>query len=75
MLDEKTQTPFDCTMARGGWKHFQHIYRDRRWYLVGHQPIYFSVPCASAAFYASLRIIEYYQRIADPVDRPCVRDA
>jgi len=29
-FDGKTQTSFDCTMVRGGWEHFQYIYRDRR---------------------------------------------
>jgi hypothetical protein len=28
-FDKKTQTAFDCTMVRGGWEHFQYIYRDR----------------------------------------------
>ena len=28
-FDEKTQTAFDCTMVRGGWEHFQYIYRAR----------------------------------------------
>jgi hypothetical protein len=28
-----------------------------------------------AAVYVSLGIIEYYHRTADPVDRPCVRNA
>jgi hypothetical protein len=29
-FDEKTQTSFDCTMVRGGWEHFQYIYRARK---------------------------------------------
>ncbi len=29
-FDGKTQTSFDCTMVRGGWEHFQYIYRDRQ---------------------------------------------
>jgi hypothetical protein len=29
-FDGKTQTSFDCTMVRGGWEHFQYIYRNRR---------------------------------------------
>jgi hypothetical protein len=27
-FDGKTQTAFNCTMVRGGWEHFQYIYRD-----------------------------------------------
>jgi hypothetical protein len=29
-FDGKSQTSFDCTMVRGGWEHFQYIYRDRQ---------------------------------------------
>jgi hypothetical protein len=29
-LDEKTQIAYDCTMVRGGWEHFQYIYRARK---------------------------------------------
>jgi hypothetical protein len=27
--DGKQKREFNCTMVRGGWEHFQYIYRDR----------------------------------------------
>jgi hypothetical protein len=29
-FDRKLQREFNCTMVRGGWNHFQYIYRERR---------------------------------------------
>jgi hypothetical protein len=29
-FDRKLQKEFSCMMVRGGWEHFQYIYRDRR---------------------------------------------
>jgi hypothetical protein len=29
-FDAKAQKEFNCTMVRGGWEHFQYIYRERR---------------------------------------------
>jgi hypothetical protein len=29
-FDRKHQKEYSCTMVRGGWEHFQYIYRDRR---------------------------------------------
>lgn len=29
-FDGKTKATFDCTFVRGGWEHYQYIFRKRR---------------------------------------------